>query len=198
MKRIDYQHITFLQSASAVQQLPPDKGAEVAFVGRSNAGKSSALNCITHTKGLARTSKTPGRTQLINLFQLDENHRLVDLPGYGYAKISRGIQENWQALVNRYLNTRTSLRGVILVMDIRHPLKPMDVQLIDWANNRHLPLHILLTKADKLNKDPAKRMLIKTKQTLWQCKQSVTVQLFSSQNNLGIEDARKQLDGWLK
>jgi GTP-binding protein len=198
LKKINYTQATFLLSAAALYHLPPDEGAEVAFVGRSNAGKSSALNRITGTKGLARTSKTPGRTQLINLFQLDAQHRLVDLPGYGYAKVSLATKAKWQALVNRYLIARKSLKGLILVMDIRHPLKPMDLQLLDWAAASDLPVHILLTKADKLNKDPANRVLVKTRQAICDETARVSVQLFSSQNIIGIEDARKQLDEWLK
>lgn len=184
-------------SAAALSHLPPDNGAEVAFVGRSNAGKSSALNSITSLK-IARTSKTPGRTQLINLFQLDKHRRLVDLPGYGYAKVSLATKEKWQTLVNQYLITRSSLKGLILVMDIRHPLKPMDIQLLDWTAEINLPVHILLTKSDKLNKDPANRVLIKIKQVLYNRDQPVSVQLFSSHNTMGTEDAREQLDKWLK
>jgi len=196
VNKINYQQATFLLSAAALHHLPLDTGAEVAFVGRSNAGKSSALNCITGIKGLARTSKTPGRTQLINLFQLDDQRRLVDLPGYGYAKVSLATKKKWQDLVNRYLTTRQCLKGLVLVMDIRHPLKPMDIQLLDWATDINLPVHILLTKADKLNKDPANRTLIKTKQALCDEAKLISVQLFSSQNNFGTEDAHKQLDEW--
>lgn len=196
--KINYQQAAFLLSAASLHHLPLDTGAEVAFVGRSNAGKSSALNCITGIKGLARTSKTPGRTQLINLFQLDSQRRLVDLPGYGYAKVSLASKESWQALVNRYLTHRASLKGLILVMDIRHPLKPMDWQLLNWTADMNLPVHILLTKADKLNRDPANRTLIKTKQALCNEAKLISVQLFSSQKGLGVEEARKQLDEWLK
>ena len=196
--KINYQKATFLLSAAALHHLPLDGGAEVAFVGRSNAGKSSALNCITRIKGLARTSKTPGRTQLINLFQLDDQRRLVDLPGYGYAKVSLATKKKWQDLVNRYLTMRQCLKGLVLVMDIRHPLKPMDMQLIDWATNINLPVHILLTKADKLNRDPANRTLIKTKQAICDGTKLISVQLFSSQNNFGAEAAHEQLDKWLR
>lgn len=198
VNKINYQQATFLLSAAALHHLPPDEGTEVAFVGRSNAGKSSALNCITCIRGLARTSKTPGRTQLINLFQLDDQRRLVDLPGYGYAKVSLTTKKKWQDLVSRYLTARQCLKGLVLVMDIRHPLKPMDIQLLDWTTNINLRVHILLTKADKLNKDPANRVLIKTKQALCDETKLISVQLFSSQNSVGAEDARKQLDEWLK
>src|SRR5262245_48745088 len=130
-----YVKAVFLKSAARVSQLPPDLGYEVAFAGRSNAGKSSALNCLTGIKNLARTSKTPGRTQLINLFQLDEERRLVDLPGYGYAKVAMQVKMDWQQNLAHYLEVRNSLKGLVLLMDIRHPLKDLDKMMVDWALN---------------------------------------------------------------
>ncbi|RJG41964.1 YihA family ribosome biogenesis GTP-binding protein, partial [Streptococcus pyogenes] len=137
-----YSKAVFLKSAARVNQLPEDSGYEVAFAGRSNAGKSSALNCLTHNKNLARTSKTPGRTQLINLFSLDEQRRLVDLPGYGYAKVAMEVKLEWQKNLAHYLEARQCLRGLILLMDVRHPLKDLDQILVNWALHRELPVHI--------------------------------------------------------
>src|SRR6186997_2086837 len=138
-----YRRAQFLQSAALVKQMPTDLGYEIAFAGRSNAGKSSALNCLTGIRQLARTSKTPGRTQLINLFTLgDEAHRLVDLPGYGYAKVALQIKHDWQKNLAHYLEVRKSLKGLVLLMDIRHPLKDLDKMMIEWACDRELPVHI--------------------------------------------------------
>lgn len=190
---------TFALSAAKLNQLPADQGFEVAFAGRSNAGKSSALNVITQVHGLAKTSKTPGRTRLINLFNLDEQRRLVDLPGYGYAKVSHEIRERWQKTLAEYLETRQSLRGLILLMDIRHPLKELDLSMIHWAFSRHLPVHILLTKADKLSRSAALRVLMQVKNALNQEKltQGISVQLFSTPHKIGLEDVYAILDHWL-
>src|SRR5574344_3130863 len=143
------QKAQFLISAARVDQCPPDEGLEVAFVGRSNSGKSSALNTLTRAS-LARTSKTPGRTQLLNFFALDEDRRLVDLPGYGYAKVPIPLKLHWQQHLEAYLSSRESLCGVVLMMDIRHPLTEFDRMMLDWALASRLPIHVLLTKADKL------------------------------------------------
>ena len=145
-----YAQATFLKSAALVKQLPDDIGLEVAFAGRSNAGKSSALNCLTNQRQLAKTSKTPGRTQLINVFTLnDDSLRLIDLPGYGFAKVSQKIKQEWQKNLAHYLQVRKSLKGLIVLMDIRHPLKDLDTLMIDWAIKENLSVHILLTKCDK-------------------------------------------------
>lgn len=194
-----YHRAKYLISAPAVRQAPEDSGAEVAFAGRSNAGKSSAINAITNQKALARTSKTPGRTQLLNFFELDEGHRLVDLPGYGYAKVPDAIQREWGRTMEDYLAQRLSLRGVFLLMDIRHPLTDFDWQLIEWCNHRDLPLHIALTKADKLSRGAAKGVLLKVQATLGrEASLPVTLQTFSAPAKQGIEEAHELLDEWLE
>lgn len=197
MQNLNYHHIEFLTSAYAKKGLPPDLGAEVAFGGRSNAGKSSALNAITGISRLARTSKTPGRTQLINFFQLDAERRLVDLPGYGYAKVPDAIKLHWQKFVSEYISQRQSLKGIILVMDIRHPLTPLDAQMVEWSAAHHLPLHILLSKADKLNRGPAKSVLLSLQKELAQYQNLVTLQLFSALEKIGITEVQQKLDEWL-
>src|SRR3990167_8544424 len=147
-----YQKAYFLLSAAAVEQLPPDTGIEVAIVGRSNAGKSSVLNCLTKQKGLARVSKTPGRTQLINVFVLDEERRLIDLPGYGFATAPAAAKAKWEKSIEDYFQKRNSLKGLVLIMDIRHPLKELDWQMLDYCEHANLAVHILLNKMDKLSK----------------------------------------------
>jgi GTP-binding protein len=147
-----YPNVRFVTSANKVSQLPPDTGAEVAVAGRSNAGKSSAINAITQRKGLARTSKTPGATRLINFFELDAGRRLVDLPGYGYAKVSGAMREHWGSLLESYFAKRDTLQGTIIVMDVRHPLTDIDREMLELASSRDKPVHILLTKADKLGR----------------------------------------------
>jgi len=189
--------VAFLTSANELHQLPPDEGAEVAFAGRSNAGKSSALNVITEQRNLARTSKTPGRTQLINFFEQDETRRLVDLPGYGYAKVPEKIKNHWQRVLSDYLASRQCLRGLVLLMDIRHPLKEFDRQMLDWCNRAKMPVHILLTKADKLKRGPANNTLQKVRQELKAEYPLATVQLFSALDRQGVEQARDQLATWL-
>lgn len=194
-----YNQTVFLKSAALVSQLPPDTGAEVAFAGRSNAGKSSALNCLTNINRLARTSKTPGRTQLINLFTVtDEHHRLVDLPGYGYAKVSAHIKEAWQKNLAHYLEVRQSLKGLILLMDIRHPLKDLDQMMIEWTLNRAIPVHILLTKADKLSRSQALTTLAQVKKHYSaHPTDTLSVQVFSSLKRQGLETLSQVLDQWL-
>lgn len=187
----------FLTSANALNQLPPDEGAEVAFAGRSNAGKSSALNVIIERRNLARTSKTPGRTQLINFFALDAGQRLVDLPGYGYAKVPEKVKRHWQQVLSDYLATRRCLRGLVLLMDIRHPLKEFDQQMLDWCHHQQMPVHILLTKADKLKRGPANNTLQKVRQMIKARYPLATVQLFSSLDRQGVEQAREKLIAWL-
>ena len=191
------QQSTFLISAAKVDQCPPDVGREVAFAGRSNAGKSSALNTLTHA-GLARTSKTPGRTQLLNFFSLDDQHRLVDLPGYGYAKVPIPLKLHWQRHLEAYLGSRNSLAGLILMMDIRKPLTDFDQLMLDWAVASQMPMHILLTKADKLTFGAAKNTLLKVQQDIRQgWGEAISIQLFSAPKRMGIEDAYEVLTQWL-
>lgn len=192
------QRATFLLSAAQVDQCPDDLGYEVAFAGRSNAGKSSAINALTRAN-LARTSKTPGRTQLINFFTIDEERRFVDLPGYGYAKVPLPLKEHWQKHLDAYLSTRESLVGIFLMMDIRHPLTDFDKVLLDWANTSGLHVHILLTKADKLTFGVAKNTLMKVQQQLISYNNTkVTIQLFSAVKREGLADAYLMLRQWLR
>ena len=194
-----YQQATFVLSAAKLNQLPADEGYEVAFAGRSNAGKSTALNVITSTKGLAKTSKTPGRTQLINAFSLDETRRLVDLPGYGYAKVCKETRRRWQVTLAQYLESRQCLRGLILLMDIRHPLKDLDQSMMHWAFVRSLPVHILLTKADKLSRSAGMQVLEQVRQAikLAALDSCISVQLFSSPKKMGVDDVYVVLDQWM-
>ncbi|RTR05537.1 ribosome biogenesis GTP-binding protein YihA/YsxC [Halomonas nitroreducens] len=199
MSRLNYQASRFLISAPTLAKCPSDGGAEVAFAGRSNAGKSSAINALTHQKALARTSKTPGRTQLINFFSLGEDtaHRLVDLPGYGYAKVPEQVKLEWQRHLADYLQRRTSLRGLVLVMDVRHPLSEFDQTMLGWADDQDMPVHILLTKADKLKAGAAKNALHQVRSRLREWEDLVSVQLFSALKKQGIEEVHARLDDWL-
>ncbi|HYQ37697.1 MAG TPA: ribosome biogenesis GTP-binding protein YihA/YsxC [Pseudomonas sp.] len=191
------QQAAFIKSAAQVDQCPPDEGFEVAFAGRSNAGKSSAMNTLTHAR-LARTSKTPGRTQLLNFFRLDDQRRLVDLPGYGYAKVPIPLKQHWQRHLEAYLGSRHSLVGVVLLMDIRHPLTEFDRLMLDWTKASCLPMHILLTKADKLTYGAAKNTLLKVQKEIRQGWGEVaSVQLFSAPKRQGIEEAHAVLAGWM-
>lgn len=178
----------FLLSAWQPQQFPADEGAEVAFAGRSNAGKSSALNAITGRVSLARTSKTPGRTQLINFFGLDGQHRLTDLPGYGYAKVPAEMQRHWRELLTRYVEVRASLVGMVIVMDARRPLTDYDMQMLEWSRAHALPAHLLLTKADKLNRGEANMTLKKVRA---ETAGVATAQLFSAVTKQGVDEARQ-------
>jgi GTP-binding protein len=180
----------FISSAWQPHQFPADDGAEVAFAGRSNSGKSSALNAIAGRKDLARTSKTPGRTQLINFFGLDGAQRLVDLPGYGFAKVPERIKHHWQELLTRYVEARASLAGLVIVMDARHPLTDFDVQMLDWSRANGLATHILLTKADKLSRGESATVL---KQVRAEVAGVATVQLFSAVAKTGVDDARREV-----
>jgi GTP-binding protein len=191
-----YRQAHYTISATQLSELPADNGIEVAFAGRSNAGKSSAINTITEQKSLARISKTPGRTQMINFFNLDEENSLVDLPGYGYAKVPEKMKIRWQQTLGKYLETRKALKGLMLMMDIRHPLKEFDLQRIKWANNAQLPVHILLTKSDKLKSGAAKASLLHVSSELKKQQLSASGQLFSSLNRQGKEQAIEQLDHW--
>ncbi len=193
-----YHRATFLISAAKLSQSPEDSGMEVAFAGRSNAGKSSAINVLCQQKSLARTSKTPGRTQLLNFFSLDEQRRLVDLPGYGYAKVAEKIKLQWQQELASYLQERKSLRGVFLMVDIRHPLKEFDRQMLEWSRHIELPVHILLTKADKLKRGAANNTLLGVRRELKALGGEVTVQLFSALKRQGIDQAHTKLDQWFQ
>lgn len=188
----------FTCSAPNLSTCPEDSGAEVAFAGRSNAGKSSAINCLTQQKKLARTSKTPGRTQQINFFELDEGLRLVDLPGYGYAKVPEAMKQAWQENMQIYLEQRVSLKGIILLMDIRHPMKAFDQLMLDWAKQYDMPLHILLTKADKLKSGAARQSLQTLQQQIAEKEhKKISAQLFSSLKESGVEEAQKIILQWL-
>lgn len=196
MKGINYNRIRFLKSSSETANYPQDIGAEVAFAGRSNSGKSTAINAITRISGLARSSKTPGRTQLINFFELDPDRRLVDLPGYGYAKVPEAVKWRFEKMMEAYLHERQSLKGIILMMDIRHPLKELDRQMLHWAVGNSLQTHILLTKADKLKRGAAQNTLLFVRKELSGYSDYVSVQLFSAVTGLGIEETHQVLDAW--
>lgn len=185
----------FIGSAWQPHQFPADEGAEVAFAGRSNAGKSSALNAVTGRRDLARTSKTPGRTQLINFFGLDGTQRLVDLPGYGFAKVPGHIKEHWQELLTRYVEARASLAGLVIVMDARRPLTDFDLQMLDWSGANGLAVHVLLTKADKLSRGESNAVL---KQVRARVAGVATVQLFSAVAKTGVDEARREVLAMLK
>lgn len=187
----------FLKSVAQLDQLPKDQGAEVAFIGRSNSGKSSAINLITGKKGLAKTSKTPGRTQLLNFFQINDRQRLVDLPGYGYAKVPSDKKEEWEKTISSYLKLRKSLKGLVITMDIRHPLKERDQAMLTWALHHQIPLYILLTKADKLTRNQAAHALKQTKQQLTSLSKDWRVQIFSATTPIGVEMARRVILDWL-
>lgn len=193
---VNYQAATFAKSATDINQLPTDNGIEVAFIGRSNAGKSSALNTITGQKGLARVSKTPGRTQAINVFDLSKSARLIDLPGYGYAKVPRVVKERWAKYIDDYLQQRQSLMGLVLIMDIRHPLKELDQHLIEWTADCHVPTHILLSKADKLSRNQQNKTLHQVTEALTTYGDLISVQLFSSHTSQGVDEAREKLNEW--
>ncbi|MGH8091793.1 MAG: ribosome biogenesis GTP-binding protein YihA/YsxC [Rudaea sp.] len=187
----------FATSAPDPRRLPPDTGAEVAFAGRSNAGKSSALNAICDQSGLARTSKTPGRTQLLNVFVLDEARRLIDLPGYGYAKVPEAMREKWRAAIDAYMRERESLRGVVLIMDARHPLKDFDRQMLGYCAEVELSCHILLTKSDKLSRSEGMRTLAAVRAECKRADWNATAQLFSAQAKTGLDEARAAISALL-
>lgn len=191
-----YHQAKFINSAPRLQDAPPDQGKEIAFAGRSNAGKSSAINTLVQQNALARVSKTPGRTQLLNFFEIDAERKLVDLPGYGYAKVPIAIKRDWQQMMENYLKNRKALCGIVLVMDIRHPMTEFDWQMIEWCEHSKLPLHILLTKADKLKFGAAKNTLLQVQRELSQTSIVVTLQLFSALNKVGIDDVHQILDEW--
>lgn len=190
----------YLLAAHNHRQLPPDGGFEVAFAGRSNAGKSSALNALCQQNALARVSKTPGRTQQLVFFGLPphENKYLVDLPGYGYAKVPQDLQAHWQAFLEGYFGSRDALRGLVVVMDVRHPLKEYDRQMLGYAMRRGLPAHVILTKADKLGRGAAGNTLQAVRMELSRSfADSVSVQLFSGESKQGVDELRTVVAGWL-
>jgi GTP-binding protein len=190
-----YPHVKFLTSAAEAHQLAPDTGREIAFAGRSNSGKSTAINAITQRAGLARVSRTPGRTQLINFFELRPGRRLVDLPGYGFAKVPEKVRVRWLQLLEHYFNVRESLVGLVLIVDSRRGLGAQDAAMLEWVLARDRRAHILLTKADKLSRRESTRVLQETKAA---CSDTaVTTQLFSAHHAQGIEEARSVMDQWL-
>lgn len=192
-----YRQVHFLKSAEKLSQCPEDVGYEVAFAGRSNAGKSSAINTLTDNKKLARTSKTPGRTQLINFFRVDDDRRLVDLPGYGYARVSEAMKLNWQRHLSDYLQNRKCLQGIVLLMDIRHPLQDFDMSVLAWAQEANLTVHLVLTKSDKLKPNAARNQLMAVKKQMGAMNLNTTVQMFSSLKKQGVTELANQLDQWL-
>jgi GTP-binding protein len=197
---INYRRAEYLVSAQTFKQCPSEYGTEVAFAGRSNAGKSSAINCLTGNGKLARTSKTPGRTQLLNFFSLGSpDFRLVDLPGYGYAKVPLAVKNEWQKHLSEYLRKRESLKGLVLLMDIRHPLQEFDTMMLGWAAEMGMPVHILLTKSDKLKRGAAKASLLQVCQylTTQNLTDLVSVQLFSSHNGDGVDELMAIINEWL-
>ncbi|MBQ15468.1 MAG: YihA family ribosome biogenesis GTP-binding protein [Gammaproteobacteria bacterium] len=193
---VNFQETRFAISAAKFTDCPTDSLSEVAFAGRSNAGKSSAINTLTDQSNLARISKTPGRTQLINFFTVEPGRYLVDLPGYGYAKVPLAVKNKWQFELEQYLRKRQSLVGLVLLSDVRHPLKDFDRMMIDWATQSNLPLLLLLTKSDKLKKGPAQNTLLAAKKELGELP-DVNVQLFSSLKKTGIKPVLSTLSDWL-
>ena len=197
MKKNPFRTAQYLLNAHRLDQLPPDTGAELAFAGRSNAGKSSALNKVCDQQGLARTSKTPGRTQQIVVFPLDETHRLIDLPGYGYAKVPEKLRAHWHEVIDAYLRTREALRGIVLVMDARHPLREFDRTMLAFAHATGRNSLCLLTKSDKLSRGEAARVLHAVRRELDPLAPGAIAQLFSSLSGTGVDEARGVLADWL-
>jgi len=192
------QNAVFFTTVNHLRDLPPQSVVEIAFAGRSNAGKSSAINTLANHVRLAFVSKTPGRTQHINYFSLGGDRFLVDLPGYGYAKVPHAIKDHWRQLLSSYLATRIPLRGLVLIMDARHPLTPLDRQMLEWFVPTGKPVHVLLTKADKLNKSDAAQTLRAVREELARLCPNCTAQLFSSLKKQGIEEAEAAIGAWLK
>ena len=192
-----FRHAKFEISIARPQDLLPPNGAEIAFAGRSNAGKSSALNTLVGHTRLAFVSKTPGRTQLINIFRMNNGAALVDLPGYGYAKVPESIRKQWVRLLESYLTRRESLIGLILIMDSRHPLTPLDQQMLNWFAPSGRPVHVLLSKADKLTRSASAEVLARVKRELPKWGEQITVQLFSSLKKTGMEEAESIVSGWM-
>jgi len=194
--KLNYHKTHFLTSAPNIRSIPEDTGIEIAFAGRSNAGKSTALNALTNQKSLARTSKTPGRTQLINLFEVEPNCKLVDLPGYGYAAVPEKMKIEWQKSLGEYLQKRECLGGLVVLMDIRHPLKDLDQQMIEWAVSADLPVMLLLTKADKLSQSARSKQVKMVREAILPFQGHIQVEAFSAQNKIGIDKLAAKLDSW--
>jgi GTP-binding protein len=192
---ISFKQARFVTSAFELSQMLADEGAEVAFAGRSNAGKSSAINCLTRQKGLCKTSKTPGRTQLINFFELDQDRRLVDLPGYGFAKVSKKMRGHWNQVLTAFLLERQALKGLVIVVDIRRGISELDQGLIDMMGNS-LPLHVLLTKSDKLSRSAINKAIADTRARLVGPEQSVST--LSVLNRQGLESLEQVCRKWLE
>lgn len=197
MPMVDFRQARFLTSVAAIRGLPSDHGREVAFAGRSNAGKSSAINALVGRRRLARTSRTPGRTRLINLFEIDDGRRLVDLPGYGYARVSRSMSREWGTLVGRYLESRESLVGVVVLMDIRHPLTELDDALLDWCDAAELPVLAVLTKADKLSRARRGAALTEVRGRLSRYGDRACAMVFSATKQIGRRELEERLEVWL-
>ena len=192
-----FRHAVFEISVAKPGDLAPSVAPEIAFAGRSNAGKSSAINTLAGHTRLAYVSKTPGRTQLINLFRLRSGAYLVDLPGYGYAAVPESVRKQWRHLLEHYLTRRANLTGLVLIMDCRHPLTELDAQMIDWFVVTAKPIHILLTKSDKLSRQEATKTLALVREAVGAYGSQITVQLFSSLKKLGMEEAETVIGGWL-
>ncbi len=193
-----FSHCEFLISAYKTSQLPDDDGMEIAFAGRSNSGKSTTINALTNHRGLAKVSKTPGRTQLFNCFEFKPNKRLVDLPGYGYAKVPIKMKQHWEKEIDFYLMNRESLIGVVIIMDIRHPMKKFDEQMLSWADQSGLHSHVLLNKADKLNNNDTKKTLMSVKKSIAQFSASTTCQVFSALRKTGADELSQVITPWFK
>jgi len=193
-----YKRLRFFTSAASSSQFPESDTIEIAFAGRSNAGKSSAINTIADNKNIARTSKTPGRTQLINFFSLDERRMLVDLPGYGFAKVPPRVKKQWLALMESYLADRPNIIGLVIIMDVRHPLTEFDWQMLEWCAHFNIHAHVLLTKADKLKRGPAKATMLQVKKHIKEEGLDASVQLFSALKKDGVDEIHQVLDQWLE
>ena len=191
-----FSNCEYLVSAYKTSQLPEDDGMEIAFAGRSNSGKSTTINALTNHKGLAKVSKTPGRTQLFNCFEFKPNKRLVDLPGYGYAKVPKKMKKHWEKEIDSYLMSRESLIGVVIIMDIRHPMKVFDEQMLTWADQSGLHSHVLLNKSDKLNNNDIKRTLMKVNKEITKYSQSTTCQVFSALRRVGTTELSQVVTPW--
>ena len=192
-----FRNIEFVTTVADASTLPLSHGAEVAFVGRSNAGKSTAINALAQRKRMAFVSKTPGRTQHINFFRVGPDHFLIDLPGYGYAAVPAAERDRWNELIGGYLRTRSCLRGVVLIMDSRHPLTALDLQLLDWLRPTGVPVHVLLNKSDKLTRQESIATLRDVNAALTALSGNYSVQLFSSPHRVGIVEAVAKISGWL-
>ena len=194
--KLNYHKTHFLTSSPNLKSLPEDSGVEIAFAGRSNAGKSTALNALTNQKNLARTSKTPGRTQLINLFEVEPQCKLVDLPGYGYAAVPEQMKLQWQQALGEYLQKRECLAGIVILMDIRHPLKDLDQQMIEWAVASEKPVLLLLTKADKLSQSECSKQVKMVREAILPFQGDIQVEAFSALKRTGIDRLAAKLDAW--